>query len=200
MNRIVVCALGVIMLIVCACLYTKVIALQNDLTIYQNNNKAYYTEISNLKNECYMYKFTIDQLNYFNDSIVEKLKDAKEELKIKNKDIKQLQYLNSKTSKKDTIVLTDTVFKNNVNLDTIFGDEWYIVKLGLKYPKTISIEPTFKNETIVLVSSKKETVDPPKKWWIQRLFQKKHTIVKIDVIENNPYTEIKEQKFIEIIK
>lgn len=200
MNKIVVCALGVILLITCACLYTKVIALQNDLTIYQNNNKAYYTEISNLKNECYMYQFTIDQLNYFNDSIVEKLKDAKEELKIKNKDIRQLQYLNSKTSKKDTIVLTDTVFKNNVNLDTIFGDEWYIVKLGLKYPKTISIEPTFKNETIVLVSSKKETVNPPKKWWIQRLFQKKHTIVKIDVIENNPYTEIKEQKFIEIIK
>ena len=44
------------------------------------------------------------------------------------------------------------------------------------------------------------TVDPPKKCWIGRLFQKKQTIVEIDVVQENPYCMDKTQKFIKVIK
>ena len=42
----------------------------------------------------------------------------------------------------------------------------------------------------------RETVNPPCKTWIGRLFQKKHNVYNVTVIENNPYINIKENKFI----
>ena len=44
------------------------------------------------------------------------------------------------------------------------------------------------------------TVDPPKKCWLGRLFQKKQTIVEVDVVEQNPYCTIKNQKFVKVVK
>jgi hypothetical protein len=40
-----------------------------------------------------------------------------------------------------------------VAIDTVVGDKWYNVELGLKYPDSIVVEPTFNNETIVLISA-----------------------------------------------
>ena len=51
-----------------------------------------------------------------------------------------------------------------------------------------------------MVDYKKETINPPKKCWLLRLFQKKHTILEVNVIEKNPYSENKQQRFIEIIE
>ena len=85
-------------------------------------------------------------------------------------------------------------------VDTLIGDSWYNAKVSLKYPSTVVIQPTFKSEKNIIVSTKKETVNPPKKLWILRLFQKKHTVLKIDVIEKNPYVSNEESRYVEIIK
>lgn len=174
--------------------------IKSELNTAQINNKAYQLELDTVKGKSYQYQLTIDQLEYFNDSITQKLKEAREQVKIEEKEVIQYQYINTVTTKTDTITFTDTIFKTDVAIDTVVGDEWYNVELGLKYPDSIVVEPTFNNETIVLISAQKETVNPPKKCWLLRLFQKKHTVVKVDVIENNPYSTIKEQRFIEIIK
>ena len=174
--------------------------IKSELNTAQINNKAYQLELDTVKGKSYQYQLTIDQLEYFNDSITNKLKEAQKQLGIKPKEVIQYQYINTITTKTDTITFTDTIFKTDVAIDTVVGDEWYNVELGLKYPDSIVVEPTFNNETIVLISAQKETVNPPKKCWLLRLFQKKHTVVKVDVIENNPYSTIKEQRFIEIIK
>ena len=198
--KIILIIIGIVLLGIIGVLYNKINSLKSELDVSITNNKAYQTELQGAKEESYMYKLSNEQLKYFNDSITQKLKEAREKVKIKEKNVIQYQYINTVTTKIDTVEFTDTIFKNNVSIDTVIGDEWYNIDLKLKYPDTLIMNPKFKNETIVLISSKKETIDPPKKWWWQRLFQKKHTVVKVDVIENNPYSKVKEQRFIEIIK
>lgn len=163
--------------------------------------KAYDKENDSLKNTSNLYRLSIEQLKHSNDSIIKKLDNARRELKIKDKNIKQLQYQALALSKRDTIVLRDTVFKDPyLNIDTLLQDKWYKLNLGLKYPSTITVEPEFNNEQYVIISTKKEYVNPPNKCFLIRWFQKKHTIVEVQVVNDNPYTNIKNQKFIEILK
>lgn len=175
--------------------------LKEQLSVSMSNQKAFMSENTSLKDENKVFKFTIEQLNYYNDSILNKLNRTTKDLGIKNKNISQLQYLLSEAEKKDTIIFKDTIFKESVvNVDTTLGDKWYNINLKFYYPSTIITSPSFISEKYVVFSSKKETINPPKKWWILRLFQKKHTIVEVDVIEENPYIKNKQQRFIEVIK
>lgn len=181
--------------------YEKVNSLKTELSISKSNEKAFIAENNGLKEENIAFKFTIDQLNYFNDSLTTKMNEVRKELKIKDKDLKQMQYLLSQAQKTDTIRFRDTLFiDKNLQLDTLIGDEWYNIRLGLQYPNLITTTPTFKSETYIITSSKKETINPPKKCAIARWFQKKHKVIRVEVIEENPYIENKQQRFIEIIE
>lgn len=181
--------------------YQKVNSLKTELSIFKSNEKAFIAENNGLKEENIAFKFTIDQLNYFNDSLTTKMNEVRRELKIKDKDLKQMQYLLSQAQKTDTIRFRDTLFiDKNLQLDTLIGDEWYNIRLGLQYPNLIATTPTFKSETYIVTSSKKETINPPKKCAIARWFQKKHRIVEVEIVEKNPYIENKQQRFIEIIE
>ena len=182
-------------------LYTKNQRLQEELSVSVSNEKAFIAENSLLKNENRVFKFTVEQLNYYNDSILEKMNEVRKELGIKDKDLKQLQYLLSESQRRDSIVFRDTLFREPIlNIDTIIGDKWYQMKLGLRYPSTIITDPKFVSEKYIMVDYKKETINPPKKCWLLRLFQKKHTILEVNVVEKNPYIENKNSRFIEIIE
>lgn len=181
--------------------YEKVKLLKTELSISKSNEKAFIAENNGLKEENIAFKFTIDQLNYFNDSLTTKMNDVRKELKIKDKNLKQMQYLLSQAQKTDTIRFRDTIFIDKiVKIDTLIGDEWYNIRLGLQYPNLIITTPIFKSETYIVTSSKKETINPPKKCAIARWFQKKHRVVEVEIVEKNPYIENKQQRFIEIIE
>lgn len=182
-------------------LYTKNQRLQEELSVSISNEKAFIAENSSLKNENRVFKFTVEQLNHYNDSILEKMNEVRKESDIKDKDLKQMQYLLSEATKKDTIVFRDTLFREpTLDIDTLVGDKWYQMKLGLKYPSTITTDPKFVSEKYIMMDYKKETINPPKKCWLLRLFQKKHKVVEVNVVEKNPYIENKQQRFIEIIE
>lgn len=171
--------------------------------IAEANVKAYSNELSTTKSKNTALQLSIAQLNYFNDSILQSLNSVRKELKIKDKNLKALQAIQSSFAKVDTIniVQVDTLFRDQfLNVDTLLGDEWYTLQLGLKYPSAIVIRPQFKSEKYVIVSSKKETVNPPKKFFLFRWFQKKHTVLHIDVVEKNPYVEGESSKYVEILK
>ena len=165
-----------------------------------SNVKAYDKLLSNSNEKNVAYKLTAEQLSYTNDSILKELNDTRKKLKVKDKNLKSVQYITSTLSRVDTITLKDTIFKEPLNVDTIIGDKWYNVKIALGYPSTIIISPTFKSEKNIVVSTKKETVNPPKKFWLFRLFQRKHTVIKVDVIEKNPYVNNEESRYVETIK
>lgn len=165
------------------------------------NVKSYSELFSNSENKNRGFKLTIDQLQYFNDSILRELNETRESLKVKDSKLKSLQYLSSTFIKYDTLIIKDTLFKDpQIQVDTVLSDEWYSIRIGLKYPSTITVNPMFRSVKHIVVSSRRETVNPPKKFFLFRWFQKKHTILNIDVIEKNPYMKEQNSRYIEIIK
>ena len=169
----------------------------------EGNVKAYASMFNSSEKQNAALQLTVDQLGYFQDSVLQELDATRKQLKIKDKNLKALQQVKSSFSKTDTITITqvDTLFKEpTLAMDTLLGDEWYSLRLGLKYPSTIAVKPYFKSEKHIIVSSKKETVNPPKKFWLFRLFQKKHLVLHIDVVEKNPYVNNESSRYVEIIK
>lgn len=165
------------------------------------NMKAYDAQLAAEGKKNIALQLTIDQLGYFKDSVLQELDNTRKELKIKDKNLKALQSVSSSFSKPDTIILKDTLFKEvSLDVDTVLGDKWYNVRLGLKYPSIVAVKPYFKSEKHIVVSSKKETVNPPKKFFLLRWFQKRHTVLHIDVVERNPYVDDESSRYVEIIK
>lgn len=165
------------------------------------NIKAYDAQLSGLKDNNRVFKLTIDQLNYSNDSIIKKMKVVQKELGIKDKRLQQLQYEASHAQRHDTIVLRDTLFRDpQLKLDTIVGDKWFKTNLHLEFPSTIALSPEIELERYTFINGKRETVNPPKKFFLFRWFQKKHTVVEVNVREMNPYVKNKTQRFIQIIE
>ena len=183
-----------------AIFYKKVRHLRANLDILALNQKAFTAENSSLKEQGRIFKFTIEQLGYYNDSVLQEMNKVKKELKVKDKGLQQLQYLLSVSTRKDTVLFTDTIFKNKeLALDTLIGDKWYNIRLGLKYPNLIYTEPTFTSEKYIIVNKKKETVNPPKKFFLFRWFQRKHWVMEVHIKEKNPYIKEIDNKFVEII-
>lgn len=165
------------------------------------NVKAYSDQCSTLQNSNRAFKLTIDQLESSSDSIFQELNAARKELKIKDSRLQSMQYISSTFARADTIVLKDTVFKDSsVMVDTLLSDEWYSVEIKLKYPSLIAVKPEFKSKKNIVVSVKRETVNPPKKFFLWRWFQKKHNVVKVDVVEKNPYVKDENNRYVEIVK
>jgi hypothetical protein len=165
------------------------------------NVKAYSMSLSKEGEKNTALQLTVDQLGYFKDSVLQELDNTRKKLKIKDKNLKALQSVSSSFSKPDTIILKDTLFKEvSLDVDTVLGDKWYNVRLGLKYPSMIAIKPYFKSEKHIVVSSKKETVNPPKKFFLFKWFQKKHLVVNVEVVEKNPYVDNQSSRYVEIIK
>ena len=175
--------------------------ITSELDISQSNVKAFANENAGLLKENIAFKFTIDQINYFNDSLIVEMNKIRKKMAIKDRDLEQMQYLLSEAKKTDTVFVKDTIFKDpEFKLDTLIGDTWFNIRLGLEYPNLIAATPSLKSEKYIITSSTKETVNPPKKCVIARWFQKKHRVVRVEVIEKNPYIENKQQRFVEIVK
>lgn len=165
------------------------------------NIKAYDAQLSGLKDNNRVFKLTIDQLNYSNDSIINRMKEVQKELGIKDKRLQQLQYEASHAQRTDTITLKDTLFRDpQLRLDTIVGDKWFKTNLHLEFPSTIALKPEIELERYTFINGKRETVNPPKKFFLFRWFQKKHTVVEVNIREMNPYVKNKTQRFIQIIE
>lgn len=164
------------------------------------NVKAYDKLLGSSREKNAAYQLTIGQLSHASDSILQELDDTRRQLKVKGKDLKSVQCITSTIEKTDTITLKDTVFKGSVNADTLIGDAWYSLRLELQYPSTVIAAPSFRSEKNIIVSTRKETVNPPKKFWLFRLFQRKHSVLQVDVVEKNPYAIDNESRYVEILK
>lgn len=182
-------------------LYYQKNKLIQELAIAVNNERAYMNQYSSLKEENKAFLLTLDALEYSNDSLVQKLNKVRKELKIKDKELESLLYLTSSAKVSDTIRLVDTIFKETfVSFDTLIYDNWHSQHIVLRYPNYIQTTPMFRSEKYIIVNTDKETIRPPKKCKFLRLFQKKHTILEVNIVEQNPYVETQTDKFIKIIK
>ena len=182
-----------------AIMNNRIKKLNREVAEAVTNIKAYELENSALKDDTIEFQYTIEQLNYSKDSLNQRINKLRKELNIKDKDIQKLQYIVSENQKKDSIVVRDTVFIKGVKVDTTLTDDWSKLHLQLKYPNTVIADYSFKNESLVTTYLKKETLNTPHKCVFIRWFQKKHKVIHVEINEQNPYCETKEQRFINII-
>lgn len=174
--------------------------LQEEYSIAAGNAKILLQDKTDLYHNIGVLQLTIDELKYSNDSILQKLNKARKELKVKDKDIKYLQYMASNIERKDSIIIQkDTVFVKDTHIDTLLTDKWYNLNLQLNYPNSIVVNPQFKSEQYVIIHANKETIKPPKKCKLARLFQKKHTVIRVEIKEENPYIKQTNNQFIKIL-
>ena len=175
--------------------------LKEDIKVYDNNFKALNLENSELKDKIVAYKFDVEQLEFINDSIITDLNNTRKELGIKDKQLKQMQNIKTEIITKDSIFVRDTIFRDNmVKLDTLIGNEWYKVRLGLEYPNKITLHANYKTDLSVFAYSSKEILGIKKKCFIGRWFQKKNKIIRVEIKDRNPHSIIKESKYIIIEK
>lgn len=164
------------------------------------NNKAYESQLDVIQDENKIFQFTIEQLEILNDKSIKELDSMRKELGIKDKKLQQMGKVKEKIYIVDSIIVHDTIFDNpNFVLDTCLGDEWYQNCLHMAYPNELSSQIDINTDLNCFIHTKRETINPPKKTWLGRLFQRKHTVINVNVVENNPHSNVKEVKFIKIL-
>ena len=137
--------------------YNHTKQLNEELKTATNNYKA---EIR--KNV--VYQFTLADLKDSKDSSDLKVKTLIGELKIKPKKVTETVYIDSQIQIKDTVTLKDSVFIRDYEAKT--GDEWYSLDLKFKAPDTLNVDLKVRNEVIAITYDKRETIKPPKKFFL----------------------------------
>lgn len=165
-----------------------------------SNNKAYQEQIEGLNESNKAFQFTIDQLEQLNDASVKSLDSMRKELKIKDRKILQMQKTKEYVYIHDSVKVIDTFVKEpNFVFDTCLQDKWHKNCVYIAYPNEIGMSTEVYLEQDCFLYKKRETINPPKKTWLGRLFQKKHDVYQVILYEHNPYSTIKENKFIKIL-
>lgn len=197
-----VCTLVIVLMTTLAVVVNDNRILDRKYKDAMENTKAYSEQFSSAESKNRAFKLTMEQLKSSNDSIFKELDDTRKELKVKDSKLRNLQYVGSDFSKVDTIRIPgDTIFKDaNLSIDTLLADEWYSIKVGMEYPSTVVVQPKFKSEKHIVVSAKRETVNPPKRFFLLRWLQKHHWVVNVDVVEKNPYVQNQTNRYVEIVR
>ena len=171
------------------------------------NLKAYIALNDTLRSTNRMFEFKTSQLNYINDSLVNQMDIVRKNIGVKDRNLKGLGYI------KSTVRIHDTVLVNRIrdgdktiSIDTTINKKWYQIQLDYRGSKcneckdTLIVSPKVTSEKYVVISTQKEYVDTPKKFWIQRIFQKKDEVIDVKVVETNPYIYSNENRFVKVIK
>ena len=180
---------------------------EDKLEGYETNWIALSNENNKNAKSSKLYEFKLSQLKYINDSLMNAMDSVRKSLNIKDKNLKGLGYI------KSTVRIHDTVLVNRIrdgdktlSIDTTINKKWYQIQLDYRGSKcneckdTLIVSPKVTSEKYVVISTQKEYVDTPKKFWIQRIFQKKDEVIDVKVVETNPYIYSNENRFVKVIK
>lgn len=205
MNKYIKIVKLILILIVCGIVIyfiTHYNNMKDRYEVLERNQKALIERYNNIETDNYELTFTVEEYQYYNDSLLNRLKETQMELDIKYDEILYLESLNTDFRRTDTILVNevDTIFVQGVSVDTIFGDEYITNNLKLDYPNRVELTTTVYSKKDVFITQERETINPPKKCWIGRLFQKKHDIIKVHIKEHNPWVINNEEMFIKIIE
>lgn len=164
-------------------------------------NKSLRIEANNYKaqvNKNRVYQYNLDELRTSNQTSDKKVDSLMKVLKIKPKKVVETIYVESDFKKSDTIILKDTLFLRDDSCEV--GDKWYNINIKFQKPNIVLPKIRINNKLICIVSDKRETIKPRKKFFISRWFQRKQTVQVINIKELNPYSTVQDFKFINYIK
>lgn len=174
--------------------------LKTSLDYAENNVKAYASLNDSITQNNRVFSLKIEDLTRLNDSLFLEMKSVSDRLKIREDRIRQMQYMMDSYNKTDTVIIRDTIFKETgFKLDTLFGDEWGKTRLWLEYPNTIAVGHSYTNKKHIIFSSKKEPIKE-RCWFLPRWFTRKRIYIEAIVVDENPYVETKETRFVDFIE
>lgn len=196
----VVVGLILVLGIVCFIQFKSNQNLKSKYEVSTANEKSLLDRIEKNGEEIIEYQASMDVLRHTKDSVIQNLLTQQKDLNIKNKELETMMSMASQFHVHDTLRLHDTIFREpDFKLDTCINDEWRTTCVDMKYPNQVCVDATMRSQKDVYVTAKRETIDPPKKFFLCRWFQKKHTVTRITVHEENPYIESQENIFIRVI-
>lgn len=200
MKRLIIEICVVLAAVAAITLYQKQVNnLKTSLDYAENNVKAYASINDSITQNNRVFSLKIEDLTRLNDSLFLEMKSISDRLKIREDRIRQMQYMMDSYNKTDTVIVRDTIFKETgFKLDTLFGDEWGKTRLQLEHPNTIIVGHSYTNKKHVIFASYKEPIKE-RKWFLPRWFTRKRTYVEATVVDENPYVETKETRFIECL-
>lgn len=178
----------------------------NNIKYYQNKYIEYTTRSGlNVLSTNSLFQ-SIKELKQSKDSLDSILISRIKELKIKDRKIQSLQhYIFETESELDgyfddslTYRMTDTI---KIELDTLkvayLTSEWVDNIVTYNPSKnTVNVKTVSRDELIIIGHVKRETINPRKKFFLLRWFQKKQNVFYFDVVNSNPNCKIKYSKII----
>ena len=93
--KLIIISAFITLLSVCGYQHKKISKLDNELGLAISNGRYYESLVSNTEEKNRVLQLTIDQLNNTSDSLLQQVKTAQKELKIKDQNLKQAQVINN---------------------------------------------------------------------------------------------------------
>ena len=148
-------------------------------------------------NERTVFRMRISDLEVTGDSLICVLDSMRRQIGIRDKRLREMHHRVTYVERTDTIYLSDSIFISG--LDTTITDGWVNTHLKIEVPNKISHSVSVRNQTDLFVTTKRETVNPPRKFFLFRLFQRKHLVVTVVAKEGNPWCQTAESRHVEIV-
>ena len=189
-----------LIILLCAALFyfvCKCDRVANERDQYASLTKSYSRVIMDSDNERTVFRMRISDLEVTGDSLICVLDSMRRQIGIRDKRLREMHHRVTYVERTDTIYLSDSIFISG--LDTTITDGWVSTHLKIDVPNKITHSVSVRNQTDLFVTTKRETVNPPRKFFLFRLFQKKHLVVTVVAKEGNPWCQTAESRHVEIV-
>lgn len=182
----------------------KISQLANNLKASEQGTITWKDKYNREHSKVIETRSTLYEFKNSKDSLTNILQKVISDSKIKTKSLQEagiiITELKAKlitNSTNTTTIISNDSIKCQVIRDSTFL--LHIVCLDLKQDIIRSIETNINNTQSILFVNHKETINPPRKFFLWKTFQKKQIICNIEVINSNPYLHTTNSKFIKII-
>ena len=189
-----------LIILLCAALFyfvSKCDRVANERDQYASLTKSYSRVIMDSDNERTVFRMRISDLEVTGDSLICVLDSMRRQIGIRDKRLREMHHRVTYVERTDTIYLSDSIFISG--LDTTITDGWVSTQLKIEVPNKITHSVSVRNQTDLFVTTKRETVNPPRKFFLFRLFQRKHLVVTVVAKEGNPWCQTAESRHVEIV-
>ena len=177
--------------------------LSESLEMAQNNIEAYQGSLQGSQQANNVLKLTVDELQTYNDKLVQEIDSVREQLKIKPKQVTtaatQTQLINVNISnevKEDLI----TILKDSIYSDSVRCNDLTLVKYTIG-KDTVNINLDIRNTEYLYIYTNREYKN--KKSFIKRLFTfdfKKVNKYKYEIVNTNDLVKLEDVKIVEVKK
>lgn len=160
-----------------------------------NNIQAYEQIVSSKEENNRVLQLTINELNNSKDSLIQQVNEVKRELKVKDKNLKQVQVIN--TVIKDTI--TKVITRDRDFSETLKLNPLTTIKVN-RTDSILTAKIDIQNQQILFVEEKKVYKNKYKNGWVRfwHFDWKKIRIRQYQIENSNPLIKVTDTRIVEL--